>query len=172
MESKSETTPKQKREIPGEVVRPLWFLVIVLLVGMVAVAGIIALFKHHLLHLLFLFPLLMGVAGGTFGWLWADRLGQEQTRKAAVYGLVLSLGIYALYRYFDYLLFVNTLEAGALVPSFVDYIFLTAEAGMVFSRRLGQQGLELGPIFVWLYWLLELGIIGGMGTWIAGKMKL
>ncbi len=42
---------------------------------------------------------------------------------------------------------------------FIGYILFKANKGVSIGRIFRSDALNLGPIFTWLYWLVELGVI-------------
>jgi hypothetical protein len=151
--------------------RPVWVVIISVLIGMVLIAGIIALVTHYFFYMILLFTVLMAVAGGMFGWLWADRFGFAATWRAGFVGAVCGLIIYGLYRYFEYWLFQNSLD-GVITLSFWDYTTSTARQGLTFSRRAGASGIEVGETVVWIYWAVEVVLVIGLAGWAARKMDI
>jgi hypothetical protein len=53
-------------------------------------------------------------------------------------------------------------------PGFVGYVLYTAEEGITVSRKFGLRTIHLETPITWMYWGIELVIIGGM-TVFAGK---
>lgn len=154
--------------------RPLWIVIPALVIGLVLISGIFALAAHHFFYAIILYSLLMALAGGMFGWLLADRFGFPGTIRAGVIGFAFSLGIYLLYRYFEFLLWQGGAEPGspAMLMTVWDYTQLQAEAGMVFSRRPGSAGIGLGEILTWGVWGIEMLIAAGVGGYAAYKMDI
>jgi hypothetical protein len=149
--------------------RPIWLVFIAVVVGMALIAGIIAFVAYHFFYMIIIFTLLIAVAGGIFGWLWADRLGFGSSLWALPVGAVCGLIIYGLYRYFEYLLFMGELD-GAISLTFWEYTTFIAEQGFTFSRRPGSSGIELSETIVWIYWAVEIVAVAGLSGWLTRLM--
>jgi hypothetical protein len=64
----------------------------------------------------------------------------------------------------DYALIKATGHSG-----FLGYMLYRAQQGVSIGRFYSGNGLNLGPIFTWVYWMLEFGIIFGVAMMMGKK---
>lgn len=136
--------------------------VVRLLIGavlMIAVIGIgIGFVRQQFgFYLILLFPALMGAAGGLLG-----RGLKAQTGNVVMgvlFGVVVGLLIYAVFRYADYYFFIQKLTNVLAVPTFAEYLELSAEVGLSIGRVTSSNRLPLEGQAVYIYWLVEIGIV-------------
>jgi hypothetical protein len=169
-----------------------------LVVGLVI--GLLAGFLSNLVYIVFLFPLGMGLIGGFF---LEKTIAGAKIRKISqgvLLGCLMALAVYGAYQVMNYVTFRGRLlfemhqkileETGRSEPmvanAFVDYalkeetgfsgfpgyLLYMDKQGVTVGKMFGS-GFNLGPFFTWVFWLLELGIIGwvtvGMGRQAAGR---
>ncbi|MCI0398568.1 MAG: hypothetical protein L0332_02695 [Chloroflexi bacterium] len=172
-------------------------LLLAVMVGGAVVGGLVFLLSR-VVYLPFLFPLGMAFAGAIAVAV-AVRAGRVRNPAvAALFGVVAGLFIYGVYRYGDYLAFRGVLRqvivqeaanevdlTGDLVTlnqlvdlflfeevgqsGFIGYFLLSAREGVSFSRLSGNSSLNIGPLFTWLYWLLEVVVIAGLAGAIGAQ---
>lgn len=154
------------------------------------VIGLVAGFLSNMLYVPLLFPLGMGQAAGWALWKIVRAARVRVRWQAVALGGLAALAVYGGYQALNYVvghgemvmamyehiqvetgerdvMLANTLVEYGLrqetgFSGFPGYLLYSARQGL----RLGQEfgaGVNLGPFFTWVYWLLELGII----AWIA-----
>ena len=143
-------------------VRPMWLVLLTLMVGVFMVGAIVALTGHYVFHLVLLAPVLMGIAGGVFGWLLANRLNWYQRRTLRIIGAIFALVIYLCYHLIAYGLFTHLVESVTVI----EYINLMLERGTTISRRSNPL-FSLSGSAIWIYWGIESIIAMGIGGQIA-----
>lgn len=174
---------------PSQVV-PARGAVLLLLTAIVggAVIGALGSLLANLFFLILLFPLLMGLMGGVLIAI-AVRYGKIRNPLAAlVAGLVIGVVIYGSMWAVDYLQFRNSAKSESVArspaanpaeveasidkdlisktgqPGFLGFMLFKAQAGVLIGRLgNGSISLNLGPVFSWIYWAIELLII----LWVA-----
>ena len=176
-------TPRTQRAITTFI----WFAGMMILAMFGAAIGLIISFLSNLIHIVFLFPLLMGWSGGR---ILTDAIQMAKIRKTyqlILMALLMATTIYGTYHYGKYIglqvqmsfrMFpgfsaatedVNLKVAKAVVDyalkeetdhsGFVGYMLLRAKEGVSIGRFYSSNRINLGPFFTWLYWILEFGII-------------
>jgi hypothetical protein len=177
--------------LPAAITFPIAFLII-MLGG--ALTGIATAAFGSLIHIVLLFPIIMGFAGGNT-LLAAIQLTKLRNISALfILSVLTALVIYGTYHYGGYialqiqtslelfsgltpateeenLLFAKGLVDDALEeetgrPGFTGYILLKAKNGLSVGRYYSKNRLELGSALTWLYWALEFGII----LWVILRM--
>ena len=170
--------------LPAAITFPIAFL-IVMLGG--ALTGIAAAAFGSLFHIVLLFPIIMGFAGGNT-LLAAIQLTKLRNIKVLMTLSVLTaLVVYGTYHYGGYVaLQVQTslnmfsgltpateeknlqiaktfvddaLEEETGQSGFTGYILFKAKSGLSIGRFYSKSRIELGSALTWLYWALEFGII-------------
>jgi hypothetical protein len=145
-----------------------------------AIFGIIGSF----IYLIIVFPVIMGVTGGN---IITGNVKYTKTRSTFLVTLTSILTVIALYTTFHYMRYMGfwiggalqafgdfsdkSLEAGKVVVNyalkeetgysgFIGYMLYKAQQGVSIGRLFRSNSLHLGPIFSWIYWLIEVGVIG------------
>lgn len=145
-----------------------------------AIFGIIGSF----IYLIIVFPVLMGVIGGN---IITGNVKFTKTRSVFLVTLSSVLTVIALYITFHYMRYTGfwvsgalqafgvfskeSFEAGKVVVNyvlkeetgysgFIGYMLYKAQQGVSIGRLFRSNSLNLGPIFTWIYWLIEAGVIG------------
>jgi len=156
-----------------------------------AMFGIIGSF----VYLIILFPILMGVIGGS---IITRNAKFTKTRNPFLVASASVLTVIALYITFHYMRYTGfwvisafqafgdfsdkSLQAGKVVVNyvlkeetgysgFIGYMLYKAQQGVSIGRLFRSISLNLGPIFTWVYWLIEAGLIGFI-TFSIGKDTL
>lgn len=159
-----------------------------------ALTGVIAALLSYLMYILFVFPLVMGVASGglIIGAIWMGKL--RKISQLIFLSLLAAITLYGTYHYTRYIgLQVQTslemfpgfsqatedknlqaakafvddaLEEETGYSGFVGYMLFKAKEGVSIGRFYQSNRLKLGPTFTWLYWTMEFGII----LWITIRM--
>ena len=183
---------------PSQVV-PAGGAVILLAVAVVggAVIGALGSLLANLIYLILLFPLLMGLIGGALIAA-AVRAGKIRNPVVALAGgLVIGVVIYGSMWTADYLQFRNSVKSEILAraaaanlldveslidealvsqtgrPGFIGFLLVRDQAGVSIGRvGSGSNPFNLGPVFSWVYWGIELLIILGMAAVIGRKPAL
>jgi hypothetical protein len=163
-----------------------------------ALLGALAYAASHLWYMVFVFALLMAVAGALLQRYVIREAQVRNRRQAALYAALLGLVIYASFQVTGYLDFrsrsIRTLSEDARpfrprgeqvleqmlvertgAPGPVGYLRLRAQHGEVHIIRLSglagtvrtTSGIPMRPHEVWLYWLVELGLIVASMVWSA-----
>jgi len=136
------------------------------------------------IYLAIVFPVVMGIVGGIIITKNAKSL---KTRNVFLVTLASVLTVIALYITFHYIRYTGfwvrgalqvfgdfsykSIEAGKIVVNyalkketgysgFIGYMLYRAQQGVSIGRLFRSDGLNLGPIFTWVYWLAEFGLIG------------
>ena len=162
------------------------------LVGMV-----ISVFSN-LMYIVFVFPLVMGLANGGLLTDGMQRMKIRKTYQLIFISVLMAVATYGTYHYGRYIgLQVQTslqmfpglsaatedenLRVAKIVvdyaveektghSGFVGYMLFMAQEGVSISRFYHSSRLNLGPILTWFYWILEFGIILGI-TISMGKKQ-
>lgn len=156
-----------------------------------AIFGIIGSF----IYLIILFPLIMGIIGGN---IISENAKYTKIRSSLFITVVSVLMVIALFFAFHYMRYTifwavaalqtfgdfsdKSLEAGKVVvdyalekdtghSGFIGYMLYKAQQGVSIGRIFRSNRLNLGPIFTWVYWLIEVVVIGFM-TISKGKSIL
>lgn len=135
-------------------------------------------------YLVIVFPIIIGFSGGK---MITDNAKFTKTRNASliiITSVLMALVIFGAIFYARFLGFQVTtsliafkglsdenlraanvfvdyaLEKETGHPGFVGYVLYKADQGVSIGRVFRSNALNLGPIVTWLYWLVELGIIG------------
>lgn len=149
--------------------RPLWFVLLALGIGIVAIAAILGFARYHFGGMFPLMALLIGLSGGVFGWVLMDEFDKQASWPAAIAAALMILAIYAGHRYIDYLLVQNSLN---FYLAFWDYLMISAG----FDHTLGRTGrtsiFGTGAWLGWGLWTLELLLALGMGGALAKYMDV
>jgi len=152
--------------------------------------GFVASIVSNLFYIIFLFPLGMGLIGALILNAAMTNLRIRGYVTGISLGILMAVIIYGAFHYTDYLTFRFMVasamdqelvkETGKSEPEvadvFVDYalsqetghtgligyFLYQAKTGVSIGRWYSDQEVNLGPIFTWLYWLVELSIIGFM----------
>jgi hypothetical protein len=176
-------------------------LLIIVTVIVAVVVGIGVGLLSQLFYLIILMPLGMGAIGG-WAIAWAVRQGRVRSGFIAlIFGLLVGLGIYGIYRYTEYFMFQQEVRQVArerqstltdaqielaindqLIEEvgqsgFVGFTLLRAKEGE--SIKLGRTGSSGTPIklstpLTWGYWGIELLVIAGIAAamgWSAAQDK-
>jgi hypothetical protein len=136
------------------------------------------------IYLAILFPLIMGAIGGNIISKNAQRTKIRSAVVITIVSILTAIAIYFAFHYMRYTIFWavggyqtfgdfsgQSLEAGKVVvdyalgketgqPGFIGYMLHKALKGVSIGRIFRNGGLNLGPIFTWAYWLIEVGVIG------------
>ncbi|MEP7137672.1 MAG: hypothetical protein ABI904_22330 [Chloroflexota bacterium] len=171
-----------KRNNARKVFSDVGFLFLSICGGIIAglTFGIIGSF----VYLIFIFPVIMGVVGGR---IITENVKYTKTRNVSVVmfsSILTAIVLYVAFHYMRYMgLWVATalqafgdfsdksLKAGRVVveyalkketgrSGFIGYMFYKAQQGVSIGRIFSSSKLNLGPIFTWVYWLIEVGVIG------------
>jgi hypothetical protein len=149
--------------------------------------GLVAGVLSNRVYIVFLFPLGVGLVAG---FILEKAIGLAKVRSArgaVVLGCLMALAVYGAYHWINYatfrgqflyemhqqileetgrseLIVANVMVDYALkqetgFTGFPGYLLFTARQGVTVGKSFGP-GLNLGPFFTWVFWLLELGIIG------------
>jgi hypothetical protein len=145
-----------------------------------AIFGIIGSF----IYLIILFPVIMGIIGGN---IITGNVKYTKTRSAFLVTLASVLTVIALYATFHYMRYMGlwiavtlqafgdfsdkSLESGKVLLEYalkketgysglIGYVLYKAQQGVSIGRLFRSNSLNLGPIFTWVYWLIEVGVIG------------
>jgi hypothetical protein len=163
------TAQRSERDEVPRAGRPLWLSTLVVLIGAVVVSGIIALAAHHTFYAIVLYSLLIGLAGGLFGWALVDEFDEQGTLWAGAAGLVFAAGMYVLYRYVEYRLATSDLEVAV---GWLDHLRAGAEDGAVYRSRPGTTGIRVGETVTWAIWVAELTIASVVGALLGKKLEI
>ena len=178
----------EAQSILGGVIPFLAGAVIVALGGLLI--GVITSFVSNLIYIVILFPLGMGFIGAMILDKVITTLKIRKLALGVFLGGLMALVIYGAYHYTDYQTFRFVAasamdeklveETGESSPEvsavFVDYalseetghtgmlgyILYKAKLGVSIGKIVSTNDFNLGPFFTWIYWLVELGIIGWM----------
>ena len=160
------------------------------LIGGIIIGGLFA-FVSLGLYLIILFPVIMGLAGGLLLFQ-GIRWGKIRNPLVAILsGVFMAVVIYGAFHYGGYIDFqteakdyfvtemgekpadvLNAMVNGFLIretgqSEFFGYMAWQAKEGVTISRVVSSKdsGINLGPTFSWIYWLVELVII----AWAAAS---
>jgi hypothetical protein len=151
-----------------------------------AITGLLVGAIGLLIYLAFVFPMVMGAAGGKLV-AGAVRLGRiRSTRQVILLAVVAAAVIYGAQHYGRYLALliqasieftVDLTAAKFLVdfamieeighPGFLGYMLFRARDGISIGRFYSENGLELGPLLTWLYWSAEFTGILAIATYMG-----
>lgn len=147
------------------------------------------------IYLIFVFPVIMGFIGG---YVITESVKYTKTRNAyfvTVSSVLTVIVLYVAFHYMKYIVFGvitafqafgdfsdKSLEAGKIIAEyalkketghsgFIGYMLYKAQQGVSIGRIFRSSRLNLGPIFTWVYWLIEAGLIGFI-TITTGKQIL
>lgn len=147
------------------------------------------------IYLIFVFPVIMGSIGG---YIITKSVKYTKTRNAYFVTVASVLTVIVLYVAFHYMRYIGfgaitalqafgdfsdkSLEAGKIVAEyalkketghsgFIGYMLYKAQQGVSIGRIFSSRRLNLGPIFTWVYWSVEIGVIGFI-TIATGKQIL
>lgn len=129
-----------------------------------AMLGVLSFFVARYIWLLFLFPVIIGFLGAGLYSQLIRKYRIRSTWLVVLIGLLMSLLIYFTRHYLDYLETIRLVNAEGL--SFWQYMRLNALVGFSF----GRSDTELSGIFVWLYWLFEVAMTGGIIVFMASDV--
>lgn len=157
------------------------------IVGGVAI-GTLTHFIALFVYLIILFPLGMGVAGGTVTAIATRRGKVRNPAISGLFGVLTGIILYSTMHLADYWQFQRsateeiTKELGQTTPSdqvldqflqqetgatgFWGYLKYSAKQGVSIGR-VGRKGANLGETGTWIYWALEFGVITAMTGAIA-----
>jgi hypothetical protein len=142
-----------------------------LLIGLSLPAGVflgfLASFIGQWMYLIFIFPFLIGLALGGAGYI-GIRVGKVRSPFLAglagfIGGCVAMLSV----QFFDYL------RNAAGFTTFFGYIDLAARSGVTIGRAASSttdKGMNLGHVGTYIYWFLELLVVGGVAFFIMRNM--
>lgn len=167
-------------------------LMIVILGG--TLTGFLTSIVSNLIYMTFLFPIGMGFVGGMLLLGSSRKLKIRGRMPEIITAILMAVLIYGTFHYTGYLTFrillssemnkeivSSTGESQAGVANiFVDYaleqetghtgftgyMLYKAEEGVSIGRWYSMNKTNLGPIGTWVYWFLELGLIG----WVTAVM--
>ena len=135
------------------------------------------------IYLILVFPVMMGSIGG---YIINENAKYTKTRNQNFIVLVSFITVLALYVSFHFMRYISlqgmtalqvfgdfsdkSLEAAKVVieyalkketgqSGFIGYILFRAKEGVSIGRIFSSTRLNLGPIFTWIYWPIEIGII-------------
>jgi hypothetical protein len=156
-----------------------------LIVGLLV--GLLAGFLSKLVYIVFLFPLGVGLVAGFFLEKTIAGAKVRKVTQGALLGCLMAVTVYGTYQVTNYVAFrgqalfemhqkflEETGESEPMVANlFVDYalkketgfsgfpgyILYTNKQGVTVGKTFGS-GINLGPFFTWIFWLLEVAIIG------------
>lgn len=154
-------------------------------------AGIAVAIVGSLFYIVFLFPVGMGFAGGNILKLGVRLAKIKKISQVLLLSILVTVSIYGTYHYVKYITFraqafvemlprltevsrekkvdaASILLDYALVKEtghsgFIGYMLYKAQKGVSLGHVTSSQGVNLGPVLTWGYWLLEFGII----FWVA-----
>jgi hypothetical protein len=158
--------------------------------------GLVAGALSNRVYLVFLYPLGVGLAAG---FILEKAIGLAKIRNARgalALGCLMALAVYGAYQWINYatfrgqflyemhqqileetgrseLIVANVMVDYALqqetgFAGFPGYLLFAARQGVTVGKSFGP-GLNLGPFFTWVFWLLEWGIIGWATVWKARR---
>ncbi|MCI0610858.1 MAG: hypothetical protein L0Z71_17585 [Anaerolineae bacterium] len=162
------------------------------------VIGIVTSLFSNLIYIVFVFPLVIGFAGGTVITGAVKMAKIRKINQVIFMSLLVAISIYGTYHYGGYVsLQVQTslemfpglstatedknlkvtkavvdyaIEQETGYSGFVGYMFLRAKEGVSIGRFYHSNRLNLGPILTWFYWILEFGTVLGVMI-IMGKKQ-
>lgn len=159
-------------------------LILATVIGSAVIGGIVFA-ASHLIYLIILFPLLMGAVGGGLLALVVRGTKVRSPIIAALFGLIMGVGIVGVYRFAEYYIdfrneitnaahesegnnitqeeidqFIDlTLEEETGSPGFIGYLKYSASLGTTITRSSGSSEMELDEKATWVYWGIELIIV-------------
>jgi hypothetical protein len=157
-------------------------LILATIIGGAVIGGIVFA-ASHLIYLIILFPLLMGAVGGGLLALVVRGTKVRSPIIAALFGLIMGVGIVGVYRFAEYYIdfrneitnaahesegdnitqeeidqFIDeTLEQETGSPGFIGYLKYSASLGTTITRSSSE--VELDEKATWVYWGIELVIV-------------
>ena len=171
--------------LPAAITFPLALLVIAAggtLTGLV-VGGV-----GSICYLAFVFPIIMGVAGGKLVAAATRLAGIRNIRQIVLLAVLAALVVYGSQHYgrylallartaFEYTGIADLPLAKILVdlamleetghPGFLGYMLLRAQDGLSIGRFYSDSGLALGPLLTWLYWAMEFAGILAIAVYMG-----
>lgn len=189
----SNMTKNKKENATIKLLRYAGFLLLSVFGGLITglTFGVIGSF----LYLIILFPIIMGITAGT---IITENIKYTKVRNIYLTLLSSALTVLTLYISFHFMRYTvlsgitafqvagdfsdKSLQAGKAIveytikqetgySGFPGYILFKAQQGVSIGKIYSSNKLNLGPIFTWIYWLIEIGIIGFI-TINAGKRVL
>jgi hypothetical protein len=162
-----------------------------------ALVGVFVAGGSSVFYIVLIFPILMGVAGGLIVKLGVRLAKIRSIVPVIVLAVLVAATIYGTYHFGKYLFF-RTQALAELTPKlanvssgkkaeavdiiidlglekatghsgFLGYMLYRAQRGVSIGRFYSGNGLNLGPIFTWVYWMLEFGIIFGVAMMMGKK---
>jgi hypothetical protein len=173
------------RRLPAAIALPLALLVIV--VGG-ALTGLLVGGVGSICYLAFVFPLIMGAAGGRLVVIASRLAGIRDVRQIVLLAILAAVVVYGAQHYGRYIvllaqasleyfgmldlplatIFVDlALEEETGYTGFLGYMLLRAQEGLSIGRFYSDSGLDLGPLLTWLYWALEFGGILAIAAYMG-----
>lgn len=168
----------------------LCFISILVAIGG-AFTGVAMAIIGSLFYIVFLFPLGMGFVGGNIIKLGVRLAKIRKTSQVVFLSIVVTASIYGTYHYGRYvglqvqtylrlsselseanemksLKVAKALTDYALIKKtghsgFIGYVLYKAQKGVALGRVTSSDGVNIGPVLTWAYWLLEFVII----FWVA-----
>ena len=144
----------------------------------------------QLIPVVFLYPIIMGIANGNMITEIIQRARIRKTSQLLVLSILMAVAMYGSYHYCRYLAFqlrasleifegfsaATEAENLGVTKTFLDYalneetghsgflgyILYEAKQGVSIGRLTRSSSVNLGPVLTWLYWLMELAIILGL----------
>ena len=171
--------------LPAAITFPLALLVIVAggaLTGLM-IGGI-----GSICYLAFVFPLIMGVAGGKLVATATRLAGIRNIRHIVLLAVLAAIVVYGSQHYgrylallartaFEYIGIADLPLAKILVdlamleetghPGFLGYMLFRAQDGLSIGRFYSDNSLELGPLLTWLYWAMEFAGILAIAVYMG-----
>jgi hypothetical protein len=171
--------------LPAALTFPLALLVIV---AGGALTGLVVGGVGSICYLAFIYPIVMGVAGGKLVTAVTRWTGIRNVRQMVLLAVLAAVVIYGSQHYGRYLTllaqasleYFNNIDlpvARILVDlaiegetgytGFLGYMLLRAQEGLSIGRFYSDSGLALGPLLTWLYWALEFGGILAIAVYMG-----
>lgn len=201
----------QRRSVATLIVMTLLTVIWGLMVGFTV--GVFS----HLIYIVFLIPVVMGINSGKVVVEVIQRAKVRATAQLVLVSVLSAVVMYGTFHYTRYLGFqlkasmeifsgfseateTENLEATRLFldyaleeetgySGFPGYMLYEARQGATIGRLFRSSSINLGPLLIWLYWLMEFGIILGVtiqkgkkvigrsfcescGNWYSGEKHL
>ncbi len=188
-ESTTENFANTEKSFYKSTVKPILLFLVAIIISILGgvLTGIAAAFIGSFFYIAFLFPLVMGFAGGN-GLRAPIQLAKiRKTSQVIFMSILMAVSIYGTYHYGRYVIlqvqtslkvFSNlseatddeNMKAAKIIvdyalkqetghSGFAGYMIYKAQQGVSLGRIYRSSRLNLGPVFTWVYWLLEFGII-------------
>jgi hypothetical protein len=167
-------------------------LILATIVGSLVIGGLVFAVSH-LIYLIILFPFVMGAIGGALLSLVVKSSKVRSPIVAALFGLILGIGIIGVYRFAEYYIdfrnevttairedggedvpqeeidqFIDeSLQEEVGSPGFIGYIKYSATLGTTISRTSSEVTLD--ETATWVYWGIELLIVALFSAGMAFK---